>query len=158
MLKEHGIKEQLGYQPLQGCRDALFIVRSTLQLRHKHRLPTWALFVSLVKAFDTINRELMFQILSKFSIPELMIYVIRRLYDENEIKLSMGAEKGSVKNTIGVKQGDVMAAILFIIVMQAMAETLMPLWLETEIATQEFRFHKPQGIKSLLQKDERTKH
>jgi hypothetical protein len=117
MLREHGIKEQLGCQPLRGCRDALFIVRSALQLRHKHMLPTWALFVDLVKAFDTIDRELMFQILSKFGIPESMIYVIRRLYDENEIKLSMGTEKG----TIGVQQGDAMAAVLFIIVMQAMA-------------------------------------
>jgi hypothetical protein len=53
--------------------------------------------MDLVKAFDTIDRELMFQILSKFGIPESMIYVIRRLYDESEIKLSMGTEKGSLK-------------------------------------------------------------
>jgi hypothetical protein len=37
---------------------------------------------------------------------------------------------------------DAMAAILFIIVMQAMAEMLTPLWLEAEIATPKFRFHK----------------
>jgi hypothetical protein len=72
----------------------------------------------LVKAFDAIDRELMFQILAKFGIPESMIYVIRRLYDENKIKLSMGImEKGSVKNTIGVTQGNDMAAVLFIIAM-----------------------------------------
>jgi hypothetical protein len=77
-------------------------------------LHTWALFVDLVKAFDnTIYRELlMFQILAKFGIPESMIYVIRRLYDENKIKLSMGTERGSVKNTIGVKQGNAMTAVL----------------------------------------------
>jgi hypothetical protein len=75
MLKEHDIEEQLGRQPLCGCRDALFIVRLALQLRHKHMLPTWALFVDLVKAFDAIDRELMFQILSKFGIPKPMIYV-----------------------------------------------------------------------------------
>jgi hypothetical protein len=142
MLKEHGIEEQLGCQPLRGCRDELFIVHSALQLRHKHMLPTWALFVNLVKAFDTINRELMFQILSNFGIPESMIYVIRRLYDENEIKLSMGTKKGSVKNTMGVKQGDAMAAVLFIIVIQTMTKTLTPLWLEAEITMPEFRFHK----------------
>jgi hypothetical protein len=64
-----------------------------------------------------------------------MSHIIRRLYDENEIKLSMGTEKGSVKNTIGVKQCDAMAVVLFIIVMQAMAETLTPLWQQVEIAT-----------------------
>jgi hypothetical protein len=77
-----------------------------LQLRQKHMLLTLALFVDLVKAFDTINRELMFQILFKFGIIESMIYVIQRWYDENEIKLSMGMEKGINKNTISVKQGD----------------------------------------------------
>ena len=76
MLKEHDIEEQLGCQPLRRCRDALFIMRSALQLRHKHMLPTWALFVDLVKAFNTIDRELMFEILSKFGIPESVIYVI----------------------------------------------------------------------------------
>jgi hypothetical protein len=100
------------------------------------------LFVDLVKAFDTIDRELMFQILSKFGIPESMIYVIRRLYDDNEIKISVGAKKGSVKNTVGVKQGDTMAAVLFILVMQAMAETLTPLWTQAEIKTPQYRFHR----------------
>jgi hypothetical protein len=138
MLKEHGIEEQLGCQPLRGCRDELFIVRSVLQLRHKHMLPTWALFVDLVKAFDTIDREVMFQILAKFGIPESMIYVIQRLFNENKIKLSMGTEKGSAKNTIGVKQGDAMAAVLFIIVMQVMATTRMLLWQQAEIVTPEF--------------------
>ncbi len=105
-------------------------------------LPTWAIFVDLVKSFDTIDRELMFQILSNFGILKSMIYVIQRLYNENKIKLLMGTEKGSVKNTIGVKQGNAMAAVLFIIVMQAMAKTLTPLWQQAEIATPEFRFHK----------------
>jgi hypothetical protein len=36
MLKEDGIKEQLGCQPERGCRDALFIVQSALQIRHNH--------------------------------------------------------------------------------------------------------------------------
>jgi hypothetical protein len=35
-----------------------------------------------------------------------------------------------------------MAAVLFIIVIQAMAETLTSLWEQAEIANPEFRFHK----------------
>ena len=60
MLKEHGTKEHLGCQPKLGYRDALFIVRSALQIRHKHLQWTWVLFVDLVKAFDTIDQELLF--------------------------------------------------------------------------------------------------
>jgi hypothetical protein len=43
---------------------------------------------------------------------------------------------------MGVKQGDAMAAVLFILVMQAMAETLTPLWEEASIVSPEFHFHK----------------
>jgi hypothetical protein len=57
-------------------------------------LPTWALFVDLVKAFEKIDWELMFQILATFGIPEPMIYVIRHLYDNNEIKISIKVKKG----------------------------------------------------------------
>jgi hypothetical protein len=142
MLKEHGIEEQFGCQPLRGCREPLFVIRSALQIRNKHMQATWVLFIDLVKAFDTIDRELLFEILSKFGIPQSMIYVIRRLYTDMEIKISVGTEKGSVKNSMGVKQGDAMAAVLFILVMQAMTETLTPLLEEAKIATPEFRFHK----------------
>jgi hypothetical protein len=41
-----------------------------------------------------------------------------------------------------MKQGDVMADVLFILVMQAMAETLTPLWEQARIAIPEFLFHK----------------
>jgi hypothetical protein len=43
---------------------------------------------------------------------------------------------------MGVKQGNAMASVLFILMMQATAETLTPLWEEAKIATPEFRFHK----------------
>jgi hypothetical protein len=42
MLKEHVIKVQLGCQPLRGCPDALFIVRSALQIRHKSMQATYS--------------------------------------------------------------------------------------------------------------------
>jgi hypothetical protein len=47
-----------------------------------------------------------------------------------------------MKNTVGVKQGTVMAAVLFILVMQAMAETLTPLWTQAKIKMPQYRFHK----------------
>jgi hypothetical protein len=103
---------------------------------------TWVLFVDLVKAFDTIDRDLLFEILSKFGIPQLMIYVIQRLYNETEIKISVGSKKGRIRNTMGIKQGDGMAAILFILMMQAMAESLTPLWDQANIAMSKFHFHK----------------
>lgn len=41
-----------------------------------------------------------------------------------------------------VRQGDAVAIVLFIVVMQAMGKTLMLLWKQSQVVTPEFRFHK----------------
>jgi hypothetical protein len=84
--------------------------------------------MDLEKAFDTIRHELLFELLEINGIPEDMIDVIRRLYENIELKLNSGSAKSTIPYSVGVKQGDVMAPVLFIVLMQAMAETLEDEW------------------------------
>jgi hypothetical protein len=135
MLKREGIETQLDSQPGRRCRDALYILRSLLQTRQKHSLPSWALFVDLEKAFDTVRHELLFELLEIYGIPEDMIDVIRRLYENVKLKLNSGSGKSTIPYSVGVKQGDVMAPVLFIVLMQAMAETLKDEWETAHIQT-----------------------
>ena len=60
VIQEYGVKTQFGSQPGLGCSDGLYTLRSVLTTRRYHNQPTWALFVDLVKAFDTVNHELLF--------------------------------------------------------------------------------------------------
>jgi hypothetical protein len=134
MLKKEGINTQLGSQPGCGCRDTLYILRAFLQVRQKHNLPSWVLFVDLEKAFNTVRRhELLFKLLEIYKIPEDMIDVIRRLYKNIELKLNSGSAKDTSPYSVGVKQGDAMALVLFIVLMQAMAETLEDKWEAADI-------------------------
>ena len=142
MLDKEGIETQLGSQPGRGCRDALYILRSLLQVRRKHNLPSWTLFVDLEKAFDTVRHELLFKLLETYGIPEAMIDVIRRLYQNVTLKLSSGNAKDTIPYSVGVKQGDAMAPVLFIVLMQAMAETLKSEWEEADIQAKELRHFK----------------
>jgi hypothetical protein len=142
MLEREGIETQLGSQPGRGCRDALYILRSLLQTRRKHNLPSWALFVDLEKAFDTVRHELLFDLLETYGIPEDMIDVIRRLYENVELKLSSGSAKSTIPYSVGVKQGDAMAPVLFIVLMQAMAETLEDEWEAADIQSVDLRHFK----------------
>ena len=83
---------------------------------------TWVVFVDLVKAFDTIHHELMFKLLGKFGIPKYLIRVIEKLYHEFKIKIKVGKCEEKIDYQTGMKQGDNLAPILFIIVMQFMYE------------------------------------
>ena len=141
LIKKYGIENQLGSQPGRGCQDGLFLLRSLLELRRNHNLETWALFVDLKKAFDTINHELLYGLLAKYGAPEPLIDVIRRLHDGFKLILKIGDETIEIPYGSGVKQGDVMAPVLFLFVMQAFAETAEELWEDDwQIETLEYKF------------------
>ena len=57
LLREEGLEEQCGFTVKRGCSDGSFILRMALQKRHEHNQDSWAVFVDLVKAFDTVDRD-----------------------------------------------------------------------------------------------------
>jgi exonuclease III len=153
----YGTQAQFGSQTGVGCRDAIFTIRSMLQLRRYHNLPTWTLYVDLVKAFDTANHQLLFKLLQKFGVPEHMTGVIERLYKDAEIEIKIGKENRTIPYSVGVKQGDNMAPVLFLFLMQALSETLEREWKENNIAIPEFKHFPKSGKGRLLGQDWRAK-
>ena len=79
-------------------------------------------FVDLVKAFDTIHHKLLFKHFKKYGIPIYLIKVIKKLYKDFKIEIKVGKKKELIDYSMGVKHGDNLAPILFIIFMQFMAE------------------------------------
>mmetsp|Transcript_2199 Transcript_2199/g.3496 ORF Transcript_2199/g.3496 Transcript_2199/m.3496 type:complete len:103 (-) Transcript_2199:88-396(-) len=63
VLKMNGIDEQNGFLHKKGCLDASFSLKLALQTRKKFGLDSWVVFVDLVKAFDTVNRDILVKIL-----------------------------------------------------------------------------------------------
>jgi hypothetical protein len=144
VMKVEGIENQFGSQPLRGCHDGLFVIRTMLELRRNHNLPTWALFVmDLVKPFDNANHALMYRILEKYGVPPQLCNVIKRLYEDAIVNLKVGtADPRSIPYTVGVKQGNAMAPVLFLFLIQAFAETLEEEWEEANIDIPTFNYHE----------------
>ena len=86
------------------------------------------LFVDLVKAFDTVNREALMLILKKFGIPERLVTLIQHLHTNVKVKLKVGDADVVFNATIGVKQGDNMAPVLFLFYIQAAIESMDRNW------------------------------
>ena len=81
-----------------------------------HILYSWAVFVNLIKGFDSIHRELLFYLFKIFGVPEKLVNVLK-VYN---VKI-----KDSIEYKTGVKQGDNLAPILFIIIMQFMSKLIL---------------------------------
>ena len=118
------MKYQFGSSPGFGCQDGTFTIKTLLHTRHNHDLPTYVVFVDLVKAFDTVDHTLMLHILEKYGAPPKLRSSITRMYQELKVVLKIGKTKKTMSQNVGVRQGDCMAPVLFLFMVMAFAETL----------------------------------
>jgi hypothetical protein len=124
----HGTKFQFGGTPELGCQDGLFLLKTMLNMRKNHNLPSYVGFVDLVKAYDTANHDLLLDILEKYGAPPRFVAAIEKCYQDLTVVLKIEKEVTELPQTVGVRQGDNMAPVLFLFLMSAFAETLEAEW------------------------------
>jgi len=56
-----------------GCQEAQHTIKRALLLRGQHGLESYAVFIDLVKAFDTVHHHLLCEILSKYGLPQPLL-------------------------------------------------------------------------------------
>ena len=128
ILVAEGLEEQNGFMPKRGCADGLFSLKLALQKRKEHSLDSWAVFIDLVKAFDSVPRSALLSMLSRFGVPDSLRKLIAVLHTDVVIVVDAGGVDVRVNSTVGVKQGDSLAPILFDLYFQACMEVLDQEW------------------------------
>jgi hypothetical protein len=124
-LMTFGIDEQYGSLLGKGCANATFTLKAALQTLREHNENAYILFVNLIKAYDTVNRELLWTILLEtYGVPKEAIQVLQKLHDNIRYEMKVGTKKASINSTVGVKQGDNLGPILFIYLIQAVSTSL----------------------------------
>ena len=61
--------------------DMMFVVRTPQEVGRKAGVPLHMCFVDLQKAYDTVDRTLLWQVLTHIGVPPQMIAVIRQFHD-----------------------------------------------------------------------------
>ena len=110
--------------PGVGCQDGTFTIKTLLHTRHNHDLPTYAAFVDIVKAFDTADHTLMLQILKKYGDPPKLRSSIARIYQDLNVVIKIEKTEETMSHTVGVRQGDCMAPVIFLFMVMAFSKTL----------------------------------
>ena len=98
--------------------------KTILHTQHNHNLPSYAEFVDLVKAFETVNHGMMLKILERYGAPPKLRSAISRMYQDLKVVLKIGKIEEKMSQTVGVRQGDCMALVLFLFMVMAFVETL----------------------------------
>jgi hypothetical protein len=70
--------------------------------------------VDLIKAFDTVNHDLMGQILLKYSLPPTLVQNVKKIHNNCKVKIKVGKKFTEIDYTTGMHQGDNMSPVLFL--------------------------------------------
>ena len=109
---------QAGFRPGRSCIQQIHTLRRIIESAIQHDMQLNITFVDFKKAFDSINRRMLFAILRHYGIPEKIVNGIKVLYDDSNGQVLVEGELSEPFNIItGILQGDILAPFLFIIVM-----------------------------------------
>ena len=76
--------------------------------------------VDLIKAFDTVSREGLWQIMAKYGCPTKLIIIVRQLHDGMQTRVQDGESSEQFFFSNKVKQGCVLTPTLFSLMFSAM--------------------------------------
>ena len=101
----------------------IFCLRQLQEKCIEQDQPLYMVFVDFSKAFDTVGRTGLWQLLRKYGCPEKFTTMIEALHIGMMVNVSVGGEVSESFNvTNGVKQGCVLAPMLFSIFLSAMLD------------------------------------
>ena len=104
-------EEHNGFRPNRSTTDMMFVIRRLQELARKKRIPLYVCFIDLTKAYDSVDRTLLWTVLARVGVPHNMISVPRW-------HVSMRAARrqgvlGVVRCEQSLRQGCALAPLLF---------------------------------------------
>ena len=107
-------ESQCSFRKDRCTTDMIFVARQLLEKSREQNKDIFMAFIDLSKAFDTVNRELLWRLLEKLGIPPTFLAILRDFHDGMTARVQAGgALSDPFEVNMGVKQGCVLAPVLF---------------------------------------------
>lgn len=107
-------ESQCGFRRARGTVDLIFTTRQIQEKCREQHQDLFMAFIDLTKAFDTINREMLWDVLAKFGCPPKFVNILKLFHEGMMARVSIGDHESEAFNVCtGVRQGCVLAPVLF---------------------------------------------
>ena len=135
-LECHGkyCDEQNGFRKNRSCEDHIFILSTVVRNRIFEGKDTFCAYIDMKKAFNWVDRELLFYVLLKNGINGKIYENIEKLYDSTSACVKLNkyvTDWFSIKS--GVRQGDPLSPTLFCIFVNSLIEEIVNMNIGIEI-------------------------
>jgi len=105
---------QCGFRRNRSTTDHIFCNRQILEKEWEHNEAVYQLFIDFEKAYDSVRREILYNILIECGLPRKLVRLIKMCLTETYSRVRVGknlSEMFPIRN--GLKQGDALSPLLF---------------------------------------------
>jgi hypothetical protein len=105
---------QCGFRRNRSITDQILYIRQILEKKWEYNGTVHQLFIDFKKAYDSVKRGVLYNILLEFGIPKKLVRLIKMCLNETYSKVRIGkllSDKFPIRN--GLKHGDALSPFLF---------------------------------------------
>ncbi|KAI8495055.1 hypothetical protein Bbelb_270410 [Branchiostoma belcheri] len=107
-------ESQCGFRKDRSTIDMVFVARQLQEKCREQHQELYMVFIDLTKAFASVNRPLLWEVLKRFGCPGKFIAVLKSLHDGAMVRVLGGGDKSDpFPVCTGVRQGCVIAPVIF---------------------------------------------
>ena len=116
---------QCGFRRNRSTIDQLFSLRQILEKRWEHNCDTHCLFIDFQRAYDSVNRERLYETMLSFGIPAKLVRLTAMCLWGSSARVRIGGcLSESFRIGVGLKQGDALSPLLFNLVLERVVRSV----------------------------------
>ncbi|KAE9522623.1 hypothetical protein AGLY_016986 [Aphis glycines] len=125
-IKEIIGEYQAGFMIGRSTVDQIHIIKQLAEKSHEFNKDIHLMFIDYKAAYDSINREKLWNVMNKMGIPAKLVRMIRACAYESKSKVSFGGEvSDEFPVTTGLRQGDALSPALFNIALESVIRKVL---------------------------------